>query len=115
MFYGQVYFIVNFNFPIFILPAVIFGLVIVKILSYIRYRYIKKFFKKVLNHFVWNFFISYMHEMYILISVNTLINYTYLEFNNFGNICNSVATLVFTFAIFIFPLTIIPFYYYNFK
>lgn len=53
--------------------------------------------------------------MYILISINTLINYTYLKFNNFGNICNSVATLVFTFAIFIFPLTIIPFYAYNFK
>ena len=114
--YNTPYTLINFGFPTFILPFVSLGLIILKTVSFLPFPKLNNLIlNKLIKKAVWNFYLIFFNEMYFNMSICTLLQYTALNFDDFGYKCNLIVCLTFSIILVTFPIITTGFYFKNFS
>jgi len=113
--YKSPYTIVNFGSAIFIIPTVTVIVLLTKLFSYLELpKKLKSLSYRILEGTIWNFYISFVNEMFLNFSICIMLQYTYFKFDTVGTISNSVVCLIFTAILSLFPIVMTYAYAKNF-
>jgi hypothetical protein len=109
--YKSLYSMRNFGLPLtaFLMLPLFMGLMMI-LANYIKHTWIRLIIGKFHNFFICNALVLWLYEFYIFLAASFCMNTFYFKWDTYGNIANSLFTIVSAWICLIFPIFVGYFY-----